>query len=240
MYYKHTGETTTEFIDRLCIIHGHEKGCVCGKLDPMSRGITKILFDNETKEMKKHLDSVKTYEFSIITGISTDSDDIMGNIKNVDTVTTKNSSDIIDFIFNYKDKTEQLFHPISAIRIKKNGIRRPLWHWKKNNMLTHKELPSKKITVFNTELITRGSFKFENYLECVIKNLNTIKNKDTFKVESIIDQWKKVDCSRVEAIKFKMTVSSGFYIRMLAYEIKRELGIPVHIYDIYRTNVQYY
>lgn len=240
MYYKHTGETTTEFTDRLCIIHKHNKACVCGKLDPMSRGLTKILFDEDTKKMNKHLNSVKTYEFYIVAGISTSSDDIMGNIETSKPINSKQLSDIETFIFNYKDKKVQKFHPISAIRIKKEGIRKPLWHWKNKNMLTHDDLPSKNVHVYNTELQTRGTVDFNIYLDTVLDKLDTITNREVFNIDSIIEQWKNIDKESVQMLKFEMTVSSGFYIRMLAYDIKRELGIPVHIYDIHRTNVQYY
>ena len=79
-YHKSLGETTSEFANRVSQLHNGAKTCACGKLDPMARGITRVLVGKKTKEMEKHLNSNKTYEFYIVPGISTDSDDIMGLI----------------------------------------------------------------------------------------------------------------------------------------------------------------
>ena len=238
MYYKHTGETTTEFIDRLCITYGHNKGCVCGKLDPMARGVTRILFDKDTKLMTKHLNSIKTYEFKLVLGISTDSDDIMGNITESRDVTPSDVKKVIDFMFEYAKRTEQNYHPISAIHIKKDGVNKPLWHWHKLKLLKHEDLPSKKISVFKTELITRGDIYYSTYLMDIDRFLNSVTNREVFRIDDILTQWKELVYHKVFMIKFKVRVSSGFYVRMMAYDIKKELGIPVHVFDIHRTNVE--
>lgn len=246
MYYKHTGETTTEFVDRLCITYGHNKGCVCGKLDPMARGITKVLFDKQTKEMTKHLNSIKTYEFEIIAGVSTNTDDVMGHVLKNTPCMKKDIERVKEFVYNYKAKTEQKFHPVSAIMIRKEGQRRPLWHWNKLDKLTHSELPSKPVTVYACELISNGCILFKDYVNLVEANLTKVSDHsfEVFHIKELIDEWHSAESKRCDdyiwSIKFKMTVSSGFYIRMLAYDINRELGIPVHIYDIYRTDVGSY
>ena len=240
MYYKHIGETTTQFVDRLCISYGKNKACVCGKLDPMSRGLTKVLFDEHTKQMNKHLKSVKTYEFYIVLGVSTTSDDIMGHIEKEQIISQNDIKKVKAFINNYNERKVQKYHPISAIQIRKNGVRKPLWHWHKHNNLTHDELPSKDAHVYSTDLFFQGRVAFNMYLENVISRLETVIEPEVFDINTLTDKWNKIERDDVFMLHYEMTVSSGFYIRMLAYDIKRELGIPVHIYDIHRTNVQYF
>ena len=50
---KRIGETTREFAKRISLKNNEEKVCICGKLDPMSRGITRILMGDDTKLMKE-------------------------------------------------------------------------------------------------------------------------------------------------------------------------------------------
>ena len=243
MYYKQTGETITEFIDRLCIIYSHNKACVCGKLDPMARGLTKVLFDKDTKQMHKYLNSIKTYEFQLMPGISTKSDDIMGDITHVKSIDSCDITKIKEFMVHYKSIKEQKFHPISAIHIKKNGVRKPLWHWNKMNMIEHGDLPSKKVSIMSMELINCGYINYRHYLDQVKSNLQMLSD-ESFKIfngEDLLRQWNETSNSfdeNIYTMKFKLTVSSGFYVRMIAYDIKKELGIPVHVFDINRVDVK--
>ena len=47
-YTKNIGETTSEFASRVSRINGGLKSCACGKLDPMARGITRVLIGEQT------------------------------------------------------------------------------------------------------------------------------------------------------------------------------------------------
>ena len=81
---KPIGFTSNEFIFHLKkekMIQ--EKACYCGRLDPLARGKMLILEGNECKQMSKYLNNDKTYEFIIVFGMSTDTDDIMGLFKTI-------------------------------------------------------------------------------------------------------------------------------------------------------------
>ena len=45
--YKKIGETTAELSTRIKKQYNAKKVAVCGKLDPMARGLTKVLLDEE-------------------------------------------------------------------------------------------------------------------------------------------------------------------------------------------------
>ena len=67
---------------------------------------------------------------------------------------------------------------------------------------------------------------------------------ESFKIfngEDLLRQWNETSNSfdeNIYTMKFKLTVSTGFYVRMIAYDIKKELGIPVHVFDINRVDVK--
>ena len=83
LIHKRKGETTGDFSKRLKDTYNWKKVAICGKLDPMARGLTRILADKNTKFMSKNLNHNKTYNFNIVLNIKTDTDDILGLIKNV-------------------------------------------------------------------------------------------------------------------------------------------------------------
>lgn len=238
-FYKNCGETTSEFSNRIKKTKRCNKVCICGKLDPMARGITKILIDNDTKKMKHYLTSDKEYEFNIVIGISTNSDDIMGNIEEYETINISNINIYINKIMMYMNNlvniTEQKYHHYSAIHINKNGVNKPLWYWYKNNNLLDSEIPTKKIKVYQVTHLNTEYIKFNLYLSDVICRLNMVKDNN-FDKNKIINEWNSININTLVSIRFKVHVSSGFYIRMIAKDLKR-LNIKVHIYDINRTKV---
>ena len=239
-YHKRVGETTSEFAKRISELHGGLKTCACGKLDPMARGMTRVLVGKETKQMDQHLQSDKIYEFYIVPGISTDSDDIMGLI---DATNDMISVREIHNIKQYMDTKilnleRQKFHHYSAIKLRKNDERQSLWYWHKKGMLDDSEIPDKPVEVYNLEFLEFKSVDVQDYLVTVVDNLNKITRKNQFRIEEIIQKWIGLNYNRpLFMLKFRMKVSSGFYIRMIAKQMKADLGIPVHIYDIHRVGV---
>ena len=65
-----------------------------GTLDPMATGLLIVLKNEENKQRKNYIGLTKTYEFEILFGISTDSNDLLGIIDQID--------------INHSTKTEEL------------------------------------------------------------------------------------------------------------------------------------
>src|SRR4051812_15345092 len=61
--------------------YADQKIAYAGRLDPMAEGLLLLLIGNETKKRKDYEALSKTYEFSILLGISTDTYDLLGKIK---------------------------------------------------------------------------------------------------------------------------------------------------------------
>ena len=89
-----------------------KKVCLCGKLDIMAEGLLQLLFDEDCKNMKYHLNHNKVYRFKILWGIQTDTSDYLGlicNIKNINhiepplvhTVKPKDVAEGLVFTYNH-------------------------------------------------------------------------------------------------------------------------------------------
>lgn len=239
--HKQLGETTKEFADRIRLRYQIPNGikiAICGKLDPQASGITNVLVGAATKCMPQYLTSDKTYDFEFGLGISTDSDDIMGNIINTRPITSRDITTIQTYMNNViLNMTRQKYHQISAKKIRKGpGKMRPLWYWYKLGLLEEEDIPSKPVSVYSIrELTEPATIPFENYNKMVQTKLSRITNRENFNIDSISSQWDKIKVDGIPVMFYTIKVSSGFYVRMIANAIKKELGIPIHILSIRRT-----
>ena len=243
--YKNIGETTGDLSNRLKKEHGYKKVAICGKLDPMARGITNYLADDDTKQMENYLNNIKTYEFDIVLGIKTDTDDIMGIISDYN-FDKPDCINIIKMLKSLKEQDYQKFHPYSAIKYKMNGERKSLHQWTNENGLSYNELPGKKVHVYDIQVGNVKNISFSSYIQEIFNRLQTVDDmhKSAFRVNDIVHNWEQLSKiyekneEDIELIKIpvKMTVSAGYYIRMIAYDLYNRLNVPCHIFDIHRTH----
>lgn len=241
-FQKQTGETTSELARRIKKDNQYTKVVICGKLDPMARGITRVLVNEDTKLMAQNLNHKKTYKFNIVLNIKTDTDDILGLIKHVHD--EFNSIKLVyKFLESLKFEKMQHFHPISAIKVKKDGIRKSLHQWALSGSLTNDMIPKKKVHVYGVNYENYKIIDIDTYLKLVKSKLSTISrnNINTFRVPDIANLWDTFqenypNIKNLYIIPVTMEVSSGYYIRMLSYYLNSRLDIQSHIYDIERIS----
>lgn len=246
--YKNIGETTGEFSKRIVKMIGCKKVAICGKLDPLAHGYTNILVDDECSKMSDYLTTDKTYRFIIGTGWMTDTDDLMGlpsvSCQDIDQhqhlgYEYHNDPQYIDScIHDYCNHIDtQPFHHFSAINIVKNSIRKPLHYWYLSNMLLPEDIPKKK--VFVRELSQPQIITINDYKQYVINKLSLVKGNN-FRQSEIIKHYNDLHDRHFQQslhIEYTITVSSGFYIRMIAKELNEKYGTCIHITDIERLSI---
>ncbi len=212
-----------------------DKVCYCGRLDPMARGLVLLLVGNECKNMDKHLGYNKEYEFEIIFGLSTDTDDPMGII---DTHCIKyyNEEEINYYCDKIKEfiipqKFNQKFHNYSSKRV--NG--QPMWQCAQNNITI--DIPSHEVEIFNVEYKNIKKYDFNEWRNNIINIINNIDKKNNFRQELIIDMYNNLYLTKIYALPVKIKVSSGFYVRQLVADIKKNLNISIITFDINRISI---
>ena len=246
--YKKIGETTADLSNRIKEQHGAKKVAVCGKLDPMARGLTRVLLDDKTKLMEKYLTNDKTYEFKITFNIKTDTDDIMGIITDYNKLASieEDISLYIKYIDDILDRKEQHFHPFSAIKVKINGKRQSLHQWTQQRKLNIDDLPRKQVNVISREYGAVQKLSIDKYLKNVIDRISMVSDhkKTCFRVSDIALNWNNFtkntgisESEKLVILPVRLRVSSGFYIRMIPYYLKNFYNIDSHIYDIHRTEL---
>ena len=126
---KEAGHTMVQTMDKFKKDNNIDKKvCYCGRLDPMARGQVLLLVGDECKNMEKHLGYIKEYEFEIIFGLSTDTDDPMGILS----LAYYKEDEINEYCEKIKEyikinKFSQNFHDYSSKRI----MGKPMWEYTK-------------------------------------------------------------------------------------------------------------
>ena len=246
LFNKPVGITSNEFIYNLKkdgILNS--KACYCGRLDPMARGEMLILEGEECKSMPKYLKKDKIYEFEIIFGFSTDTDDYLGIIDD-----SKLDSLIVDEIIDnklqnkineVKNIASQKFHVYSSYVLRKNDLRKPLWEWHKLGQLEDSEIPIKSVKIKDFKILDRKYYSKKYLINIFLDNIGKISDKHNFRQNVIKNQWDLILNSSkkfiVQSIKCQIHVSSGFYVRQLIYDLKKNLKFPLMVYDINRIRI---
>ena len=236
---KEAGNTMIQTMDKFKKnnnnINGTNKICYCGRLDPMARGVVLLLVGDNCKDMPKYLGNNKEYEFEIIFGLSTDTDDPMGIIinNNINNINYEefNINIYCEQIKEYIKigKFEQDFHNFSSKRI--NG--KPMWALSEIDIK-----PSHQVEIFSIEYKNIKKYDFNEWKLNIINIINKIDRKNNFRQDIIIDNYNKINnINYIYSLPIKINVSSGFYIRQLVCDIKNKLNISILTFDINRTKI---
>jgi tRNA pseudouridine(55) synthase len=216
------------------------KVCYCGRLDPMARGLLYLLVGDECKDMPFYNNHNKEYEFEIIFGLSTDTDDTLGIITNMNYSYT-NIEGYVTIIKDYIriGAFEQEFHNYSSKRI--NG--KSLWELTKNNIYIV-DKPKHKVEIFKVSYNNIKIYNFQSWKDNVIDTINKIDKSNDFRQDEIIKKYNEVNKEFIEnnqeyiySLPITINVSSGFYVRQLVADIKNYINFPILTFDINRTKI---
>jgi len=119
-------------------------------------------------------------------------------------------------------------YPIySSYVIRKNGLKKPLWYYAKNNIkLDENDIPKHKVEIKQLERIDESFYiKDTDYFIRQIQKLDDIKG-ECFRKYEIIKQYKDLKEIHLLAIPLIAKVTSGTYIRKLCEDIGIYLGVP--------------
>jgi tRNA pseudouridine(55) synthase len=225
---KEIGNTINQTINKYKKDNNIKKACFCGRLDPMARGQVIILIEEECKLMSTYLNKNKKYQFEIIFGLQTDTDDFLGILRNYSFNKFNQIKDLYNYILSFNDKSfNQEFHKYSSKKVNGKTLR---------NITENIKMPNHNVTVYDIIIIEEKEYEYNIFINNIIKNINSIdKNKD-FRQKEIIDQWKDFKYNILRSIKVEISVSSGFYVRQFVRDTSNYFNYPMITYDINRIS----
>ncbi len=229
--HKNIGETPLEALERVRTeknIGSDVSMTYAGRLDPAAEGVLIILSGDDVHRKEDFSNMPKTYIVQFIFGLQTDTDDLLGILEKLDTISTL--PDIEPALAKLTGARAQNFHPYSSKPV--GGI--PLWQHTREN--TDIELPSHEISIQNIIIQKEGNISTREIKERV-ENIVSRVTQD-FRQEKILASWENQNLDlTLPFIEVQIECSSGTYIRTLARELSKIIDTPVVVGSLVRTRV---
>ncbi|NOY35457.1 MAG: hypothetical protein GXP44_00825 [bacterium] len=246
---KEIGETPLALMDRFRAENpwvGDKKLTYAGRLDPMASGKMIVLIGEECKNKEKYLALDKEYEFEVLFGFSTDTGDVLGLVE----------SEAVDVIGEDSLKTAtrkfvgEISLPYPAFS-SKTVQGKPLFAWALEGRLDEIEIPRRKSVIYKLSLEGSRTISKENLHSEIFGKIAKVGpapsggredflGKD-FRKQEILDKWEaalnKTNKKEFQIAKFVCACSSGTYMRTLAVEIGKCLGVKSLAFSIHRTKI---
>jgi len=238
---KPIGITSYDVIRILKKRYPGEKIGHAGTLDPLATGVLICLVGKDaTKRQSEFMNISKEYEFDVLFGFETDTYDILGFPKitakenDVDTIHEK----VENLLTGFKGMVKQQVPPFSAVKI--NG--KPLYRWYLDGEINKIVVPTREITIDDIKIINSEILDIKNLESVIFDTLS--KTRKGFRKEDVMERWEnllsKNRDNRYIILTIKTKVSKGTYVRAIAHDIGKQLGVGACITKLVRTKVGEY
>lgn len=206
-----------------------------GRLDPMAEGLLLLLLNDENKKHKEYENLSKEYEFEVVFGISTDSYDTLGLITDSTKQVTVTKKRLENLLPAFLGRQQQVYPPFSSKTV--NGI--PLYKWARDGKLGEITIPKREIEIASLELLSSSLLPIKELEQTVYERIQNVTGD--FRQDEIVSSWHDFfntsSLPHFPVFRFRITCSSGTYVRALAHRMGQELKTGAIAYSIKRTAV---
>lgn len=208
-----------------------------GRLDPMASGLLLILVGEECKNKEKYLNLDKEYDFQVLFGFSTDTYDILGKIINTDfNVLDQESLEklIKKNLKNLKGKIIQKYPLYSS----KTVEGKPLFTYARNNQEV--DIPNREVNIKNLKFLNLKKISSKKILKDIKARVGKVRGD--FRQKEILKIWQKnlKKDNDFYIGDFKVSATSGTYVRSIANNLGEYINLPALAFNIKRTKLGKY
>jgi tRNA pseudouridine(55) synthase len=234
LWNKNLGETPLEALERARKAKNIPENIpmtYAGRLDPLVEGLLLILVGEacKTKDQYNRLD--KTYEFEILSGVSTDTYDLLGLVTKTDFGMKLEVESVKSYLEEYKKTFTQNYPPYSSKTFVGKQLHK---HAREGNF----PAISHEITFYEYEFSSERIISKDELLKTILERIDLVSGD--FRQEKIKEKWREI-LSKTEKdfqiTKWRARVSGGFYIRQLVQDIGTFLKTPTVTFYIKRTEI---
>lgn len=255
--YKPVGLTPLQAITKLKDLYPEYKGVkisYAGRLDPMAEGLLLLLVGDENKKRKNYENLKKTYEFTVLLGIETDTYDMLGIIQNTQSRLSRDQisrySDISDFqsiqsiqniLKSFIGKNLQAYPPYSSKTVRG----KPLYWWARNNRLNEIQIPSRGVEIIDIQMLSVSKISIQELRFMIQERINKVRGD--FRQDEILKTWEIFfnnlaiqQSNNFPVVNCTVACSSGTYVRSICHEIGQKLGTGAIALEIKRIQIGKY
>lgn len=219
-----------------------------GRLDPLASGLLLVLIGKECKHQDAYHDLDKTYEVSVIFGLSSDSGDVLGLVKEIGE--RKVDPGALNNLINELRGEITLPYPIFSAR---TVAGKPLHTWAMEGRLAEIKIPAKTSVIYQLDLSGVSALSRAELLKVAREKIDAIPPVtdlrkalgNDFRRSEVRPAWDKIAQSGAASDTFMLaniscTCSSGTYMRSLAPHLAAQLGTSGLALSIHRTTIGSY
>jgi len=226
-----------------------------GRLDPMASGQLLVLVGEECKKKDDYLGLDKTYEFSVLLGIVSDTHDVLGRLQ-TDSTARKIDSESSSLHQQIQRICEEITGDIELPYphySSKTVDGKHLFQWALEGRLNEITIPTKRSAIYSLQLTSTETVSKSNLVSHALEKINKVtKVTDTrkslgsdFRRIDVCADWKAVATNdqlpnTFTIIHFTCIASSGTYMRTLAKLIGEKLHTGGLAWHIHRTTIGSY
>jgi tRNA pseudouridine(55) synthase len=246
---KEVGETPLSCAERWRTTEPNMNGVplsYAGRLDPMASGKLLVLIGEECKKQSEYHGLDKEYEFSVLFGISSDTQDVLGRLATKTTV-PEISQERLEKICQELTGDLTFQYPLFSAKTVQG---KPLHMWTLEGRLNEIEIPTRTSTIYDlvvTEIETKPR---QEVAAIALQKINTIPEVTDprkalgadFRRVDVRADWQDIATNytlpgEYSIAHFRCIASSGAYMRTLATLIAEKCGTSGLAYHIHRTKI---
>lgn len=223
---KPAGLTSHDVVSKMRWIAGTRKVGHAGTLDPMATGVLILGVNKATKLLTWVVGETKTYTATIRLGVSTLTDDADGEVTSLapaSAVEALTDELIAEQVAALTGDIMQVPSAVSAIKV--NGVR------------SYARVRSGEAVALDARPVTVHSFEVEG-LDRLTATYPAVsaESQPGQENESTPDQQEQTECAVLD-VRVTVVCSAGTYIRALARDMGKALGVGAHLTALRRTAI---
>jgi tRNA pseudouridine(55) synthase len=219
-----------------------------GRLDPLAEGVLLVLCGTYNKNRNQYLGFDKSYEVEIVFGVSTDTGDVLGVpfLKEANAVIL-GKKEKIDAYGVTKEGIQELLTTFLGIRLfpypvysSKTVSGKALHEWARTGRLSEIVVPEFSMNIHKAVAGEVSFLESTVFFSTIVSKIKAVKGN--FRQEYILSIWSKFQVCLPDDFKFIKVCTyidsgSGSYMRTLAEELGKKIGVPALAFKIMRTRV---
>lgn len=220
-----------------------------GRLDPMASGKLLVLIGDECKKQTTYHGLDKKYEFSVLFGIASDTQDVLGRLQTVATLPELSINKLQETAKKLTGNVTLPYPHFSS----KTVQGKPLHTWTLENRLNEIKIPTVASTIYTLECDSLTDIAKQKMVTTALEKIETIPPVTDLR-KALGNDFRRVDVRKDwHAIKdnqnlpntyqiatFSCIATSGTYMRSLAALIAKEQGTIGLAWHINRTDIGTY
>ncbi len=246
---KEVGETPLGLLDSFREANhwvGDKKLTYAGRLDPVASGKMIVLIGEECKNKEQYLALDKEYEFEVLFGFASDTGDVLGLVEGGGT-RLFSEEELENASRKFIGKISLPYPAFSS----KTVQGKPLFAWALEGRLDEIEIPRRESVVYELSFESSRTISKKNLRAEIFEKIAKLAlPQDTgredflgkdFRKKEILNRWEaalnEANNKEFQIAKFICACSSGTYMRTLAEEMGKILGVKSLAFFIHRTKV---